>query len=197
MLDCKHCGSYEIADSALNGLVRLYFDARVAALEKAVGLGCPQRGRSSDGSPIGLSPRRAGFRECKRTGVSPLSWVLWWGMQGRGRKQSPLSSRTLGLARSTRGHLRGDGCGAGRVRREVQHAAAIPSRPTRSGRQRRARDGHGQVQGATGPEGNRSQARRRRGAAVPCYTLWKTVVLACLPRSPHSITSGLLCREEE
>lgn len=35
MLDCKHCGSYEIADSALNGLVRLDFDARVAALEKA------------------------------------------------------------------------------------------------------------------------------------------------------------------
>ncbi|WP_072391103.1 hypothetical protein [Hyphomicrobium sp. CS1GBMeth3] len=32
---CKRCGEYEIADAAVNGFLRLDYDARVAALEKA------------------------------------------------------------------------------------------------------------------------------------------------------------------
>jgi hypothetical protein len=35
MLECKHCGSYEIDDGALNEFLRLDFDGRVAALQKA------------------------------------------------------------------------------------------------------------------------------------------------------------------
>lgn len=32
---CKRCGEYEVSDSVLNGLLRLDFDARVAALDTA------------------------------------------------------------------------------------------------------------------------------------------------------------------
>ncbi|MCC7250585.1 hypothetical protein [Hyphomicrobium sp.] len=32
---CKRCGEYEVADGALNAFLRLDYDARVAALEKA------------------------------------------------------------------------------------------------------------------------------------------------------------------
>lgn len=32
---CKRCGEYAVADSALNAFLRLDYDARVAALEKA------------------------------------------------------------------------------------------------------------------------------------------------------------------
>ncbi len=32
---CKHCGEYEVSDAALNDLLRLDFEARVAALEAA------------------------------------------------------------------------------------------------------------------------------------------------------------------
>ncbi len=32
---CKHCGVYAVTDSALNAFLRLDYDARVAALEKA------------------------------------------------------------------------------------------------------------------------------------------------------------------
>lgn len=32
---CKRCGDYEIAEAAVNDLLRLDYDARVAALEKA------------------------------------------------------------------------------------------------------------------------------------------------------------------
>jgi transposase len=32
---CKHCGEYAVADSALNAFLRLDYDARVAALDKA------------------------------------------------------------------------------------------------------------------------------------------------------------------
>lgn len=35
VLRCKHCGEYEIADSALNSFLRLDYDDRVAALDKA------------------------------------------------------------------------------------------------------------------------------------------------------------------
>jgi transposase len=38
---CKHCGEYAVADSALNAFLRLDFDARVAALEKAKGAAPP------------------------------------------------------------------------------------------------------------------------------------------------------------
>ncbi|WP_295559484.1 hypothetical protein [uncultured Hyphomicrobium sp.] len=34
---CKRCGEYEVADDALNGFLRLDYDARVAALNKARG----------------------------------------------------------------------------------------------------------------------------------------------------------------
>jgi hypothetical protein len=34
-IKCVHCGDYEVPDSALNALIRLDFDARSAALEKA------------------------------------------------------------------------------------------------------------------------------------------------------------------
>jgi transposase len=32
---CKRCGEYAVADSALNNFLRLDYDARVAALDKA------------------------------------------------------------------------------------------------------------------------------------------------------------------
>ena len=32
---CKRCGEYEVSDNALNDLLRLDFDARVAALDTA------------------------------------------------------------------------------------------------------------------------------------------------------------------
>jgi hypothetical protein len=32
---CKRCGEYAVADSALNAFLRLDYDARVAALDKA------------------------------------------------------------------------------------------------------------------------------------------------------------------
>ena len=32
---CKRCGEYQVADSALNAFLRLDYDARVAALDKA------------------------------------------------------------------------------------------------------------------------------------------------------------------
>jgi len=32
---CKRCGDYQVSDSVLNELLRLDFDARVAALDKA------------------------------------------------------------------------------------------------------------------------------------------------------------------
>ncbi len=32
---CKRCGDYEVSDSVLNALLRLDFDDRVAALDKA------------------------------------------------------------------------------------------------------------------------------------------------------------------
>lgn len=35
ILRCRHCGEYEIADSALNSFLRLDYDDRVAALAKA------------------------------------------------------------------------------------------------------------------------------------------------------------------
>jgi hypothetical protein len=35
IVECKHCGAYEIPDDALNSLIRLDFDARRSALEKA------------------------------------------------------------------------------------------------------------------------------------------------------------------
>jgi hypothetical protein len=35
IVECKHCGEYEIPDDALNSLIRLDFDARKAALDKA------------------------------------------------------------------------------------------------------------------------------------------------------------------
>ena len=35
VIECKHCGIYDIPDSALNALIRLDFDARKSALEKA------------------------------------------------------------------------------------------------------------------------------------------------------------------
>jgi hypothetical protein len=35
IVECKHCGEYEIPDDVLNSLIRLDFDARKAALEKA------------------------------------------------------------------------------------------------------------------------------------------------------------------
>lgn len=35
IVECKHCGEYEVPDDALNSLIRLDFDARKAALEKA------------------------------------------------------------------------------------------------------------------------------------------------------------------
>jgi hypothetical protein len=35
VVECKHCGNYEIPDSALNALIRLDFDSRKRALEKA------------------------------------------------------------------------------------------------------------------------------------------------------------------
>jgi hypothetical protein len=35
---CKRCGEYAVADSALNAFLRLDFDARVAALDKAKAL---------------------------------------------------------------------------------------------------------------------------------------------------------------
>lgn len=35
IVECKHCGDYEVPDDALNSLLRLDFDARKAALEKA------------------------------------------------------------------------------------------------------------------------------------------------------------------
>ncbi len=34
---CKRCGEYAVADGALNDFLRLDYDARVAALEKAKG----------------------------------------------------------------------------------------------------------------------------------------------------------------
>jgi hypothetical protein len=38
---CRNCGSYEISDAALNGLIRLDFEDRKAALEKAKGAASP------------------------------------------------------------------------------------------------------------------------------------------------------------
>ena len=38
VVECRHCGTYEIPDDAMNSLIRLDFDARQAALEKAKGL---------------------------------------------------------------------------------------------------------------------------------------------------------------
>ncbi len=35
VVECRHCGTYEIPDDALNSLIRLDFDARRGALEKA------------------------------------------------------------------------------------------------------------------------------------------------------------------
>ena len=35
VVECKHCGTYDIPDNALNALIRLDFDARKSALEKA------------------------------------------------------------------------------------------------------------------------------------------------------------------
>lgn len=35
MVGCKRCGDYAVADRALNGFLRLDFDARVAALNEA------------------------------------------------------------------------------------------------------------------------------------------------------------------
>jgi len=35
VVECKHCGDYEIPDNALNALIRLDFDGREAALKKA------------------------------------------------------------------------------------------------------------------------------------------------------------------
>jgi len=32
---CKHCGDYQLSDTVLNEFLRLDFDARVAALDKA------------------------------------------------------------------------------------------------------------------------------------------------------------------
>ncbi len=37
VVDCKHCGVYGVPDDALNSLIRLDFDGRVAALNKARG----------------------------------------------------------------------------------------------------------------------------------------------------------------
>jgi hypothetical protein len=34
---CKHCGDYQLSDTVLNEFLRLDFDARVAALDKARG----------------------------------------------------------------------------------------------------------------------------------------------------------------
>jgi hypothetical protein len=35
IVECKHCGGYAITDNALNDLIRLGFDARKSALDKA------------------------------------------------------------------------------------------------------------------------------------------------------------------
>lgn len=35
VVDCKHCGEYAVADAVFNQLLRLDFDQRTAALEKA------------------------------------------------------------------------------------------------------------------------------------------------------------------
>jgi hypothetical protein len=40
---CKRCGEYEVSDDALNGLLRLDFDARVAALDTAKRAAGPQQ----------------------------------------------------------------------------------------------------------------------------------------------------------
>jgi len=38
IVECKHCGTYDIPDDALNALIRLDFNARKAALEKAAAI---------------------------------------------------------------------------------------------------------------------------------------------------------------
>ena len=35
VVECRHCGTYEIPDDAMNSLIRLDFDARRGALENA------------------------------------------------------------------------------------------------------------------------------------------------------------------
>jgi hypothetical protein len=37
IVGCKRCGEYEVGDSVLNDFLRLDYDARVAALDKAKG----------------------------------------------------------------------------------------------------------------------------------------------------------------
>jgi transposase len=41
VVSCPHCGTYEIADSALNGFLRLDFDRRAEALQKAKRFAAP------------------------------------------------------------------------------------------------------------------------------------------------------------
>jgi len=48
---CKHCGEYAIEDRALNAFLRLDYDARVAALDKAkTGAGAGARPEITSGS---------------------------------------------------------------------------------------------------------------------------------------------------
>ncbi len=48
---CKRCGEYAVADGALNAFLRLDYDARVAALDKAkIGAGAGGRPEITTGS---------------------------------------------------------------------------------------------------------------------------------------------------
>jgi hypothetical protein len=41
IVECRHCGTYDIPDDALNELIRRDFDARKAALKKAASIAPP------------------------------------------------------------------------------------------------------------------------------------------------------------